>query len=128
MGFRTACWIWTGATINSGYGKIASRRDGRCVFELVHRVTWTATFGPIPAGLQLDHLCEQTKCANPTHVEPVTAFSNNRRQQLRRLGQDITIAPILCSTEGRRLRFCADLPPFPPSPDDSALPSARVTQ
>ena len=35
--------------------------------------------GPIPQGLQLDHLCRVRACVNPWHLEPVTALVNSRR-------------------------------------------------
>lgn len=35
--------------------------------------------GPIPQGLHLDHLCRNTRCVNPDHLEPVTPKVNNSR-------------------------------------------------
>jgi hypothetical protein len=35
--------------------------------------------GPVPEGLELDHLCENPPCCNPAHLEPVTHAENNRR-------------------------------------------------
>lgn len=35
--------------------------------------------GPIPAGLHLDHLCRNTMCVNPDHLEPVTQRVNTLR-------------------------------------------------
>jgi hypothetical protein len=40
--------------------------------------------GPIPAGLDLDHLCLNRRCCNPEHVEPVTRSENVRRELARR--------------------------------------------
>ncbi len=37
--------------------------------------------GPIPDGLDIDHLCLNTVCCNPTHLEPVTRDENSRRAQ-----------------------------------------------
>ncbi|MEV7034630.1 HNH endonuclease signature motif containing protein [Streptomyces sp. NPDC093272] len=37
--------------------------------------------GPIPAGMELDHLCFVTMCVNPTHMEPVTPEENLRRRR-----------------------------------------------
>ena len=42
----------------------------------VHRVAYEAAVGPIPEGLQLDHLCRNTLCTNPAHLEPVTCREN----------------------------------------------------
>jgi hypothetical protein len=35
--------------------------------------------GPVPVGLELDHLCGNKSCAKPKHLEPVTHVENMRR-------------------------------------------------
>jgi hypothetical protein len=40
-------------------------------------------FGPIPDGLQLDHLCRVRCCVNPNHLEPVTAKENTLRSPIK---------------------------------------------
>lgn len=62
------CWMWNGAKNERGYGLVF--RSGRAV--RVHRYIYEAFNGPIPAGLQLDHLCRQRLCVRPRHLEPVT--------------------------------------------------------
>lgn len=42
----------------------------------VHRVAWETLRGPIPDGMQLDHLCRQRACWNPDHLEPVSPREN----------------------------------------------------
>jgi len=72
----TGCWVWTrtrGKTY--GYGHVKS--GGR--MRRVHRVSWELANGPIPAGLQLDHLGRNPACINPAHLEPVTNEENQRR-------------------------------------------------
>src|SRR5690606_27089460 len=39
--------------------------------------------GPIPAGLVIDHLCGNTSCCNPEHLEAVTNAENMRRRAKR---------------------------------------------
>lgn len=68
------CWLWQGA-ISSGYGRV--RWDGRD--QAVHRVVYELLVGPIPAGLELDHLCRNRPCCNPRHLEPVTGRVNKLR-------------------------------------------------
>lgn len=71
------CWEWTGARSN-GYG-IYRSPDGGMAETAAHRWVWAQLVGPIPAGLQLDHLCRNTTCVNPDHLEPVTPVENRRR-------------------------------------------------
>jgi hypothetical protein len=66
------CWLFTGAVSSNGYGAIRNRGAHRWFYE--HYV------GPIPAGLQIDHLCRVKRCVNPAHLEPVTAQENVRRR------------------------------------------------
>ena len=70
----TGCWIWTAST-TAGYGRIDVNRK----FLYAHRVAYERFVGPIPAGLQLDHLCRVRRCVNPSHLEPVTSRENTLR-------------------------------------------------
>jgi HNH endonuclease len=67
----TGCWLWTAATSTQGYGRLMVARPGRWSYEYF--------VGPIPEGLELDHLCRVRNCVNPTHVEPVTRWVNIMR-------------------------------------------------
>lgn len=73
------CWVWRGSRLKSGYGQIGIQRDGRTVPQLVHRVSYEIFIGPIPDGLQIDHLCRNTSCLNPSHLEAVTPSENMHR-------------------------------------------------
>lgn len=70
----SGCVLWTGAQ-TTGYGRI--HVDGRQ--RTVHVVMWEMFEGPVPEGLQLDHLCRVRNCANLTHLEPVTPRVNTLR-------------------------------------------------
>lgn len=59
----------------NGYGKAYA--NGRT--WQAHRLSYELFVGPIPLGLQLDHLCRITNCINPEHLEPVTPAENKRR-------------------------------------------------
>lgn len=71
------CWLWRGQISRSkeqgsgGYGRFSC--GGRNVSA--HRYA----YGPVPAGLVLDHLCRVRHCVNPAHMEPVTNTENVRR-------------------------------------------------
>ena len=66
------CWMWTGGGTAKGYGAIGKNR-------LAHRVAFELLRGPIPDGLELDHLCRVRNCVNSEHLEPVTHRENLRR-------------------------------------------------
>jgi hypothetical protein len=53
---------------------------------MAHRFSYELEHGPIPAGKQLDHLCENKSCVSPAHLEPVTIKENSRRAVARKLG------------------------------------------
>ena len=69
------CWLWLGGVTRDGYGKTGNPT------RLAHRVAYELVVGPIPEGLQIDHLCRERKCQRPTHMEPVTARENQRRSR-----------------------------------------------
>jgi hypothetical protein len=72
------CWLWLGPKGQDGYGRVGSGgRNGSPL--LVHRVTYEAVCGPVPDGLELDHLCRVRACCNPAHLEAVTRLENVRR-------------------------------------------------
>lgn len=74
---RDGCWLWTGARNAKGYGSIS---NGNGSSDLVHRVSYSRLIGPIPNGLQIDHLCMVPACCNPAHLEAVTGAENIRRR------------------------------------------------
>lgn len=85
-GYGTPCWLFQGTLTSAGYGNVGSRRDNQAYFESAHRVVYAAAYGSIEPGLQVDHLCTTRPCVNPCHLEVVTPYENNRRQQMRRFG------------------------------------------
>jgi hypothetical protein len=73
---ESGCWVWLGTVSSHGYGRIlrtATRAD------YAHRISYELFRGPIPKGLQIDHLCRVRCCVNPDHLEVVTAETNKAR-------------------------------------------------
>jgi hypothetical protein len=105
-GHSTPCWIWQRWCNPKGYALAAV--PGFRPAERVHRAAYTVWVGPIPDGLQIDHLCRVTSCVNPAHLEPVTILENVRRAL--GYGPDWQPAPRPKRTHGpsasRRKDFC----------------------
>lgn len=69
------CIEWTDRCTASGYGMIPYKgKDLR-----VHRVAKALSGVDIPFGMVCDHLCKNTKCVNPDHLEVVTNEENVMR-------------------------------------------------
>lgn len=69
------CWMWQRTTAG-GYGQLMI--DG--VKRPAHVVFWERENGPVPEGLELDHLCRRPLCVRPSHCEAVTHAENQRRR------------------------------------------------
>jgi hypothetical protein len=82
-GAEDECWEWTGFIGSKGYGTVylpvgteTSEYVPRGRMLMAHRLVYSMLVKPIPAGLQIDHLCRVRKCVNPAHMEPVTQREN----------------------------------------------------
>jgi hypothetical protein len=65
------CWLWLGAISKNGYGSVNGMS--------AHRMMYILKVGPVPEGLDLDHLCRVRRCVNPEHLDPVTRKENLNR-------------------------------------------------
>ena len=71
---ETGCWTLKGAPDTTGYVRIRDRGAKR--YSHGHRVAYNLFKGPVPEGLQIDHLCRNRRCVNPDHLEAVTQREN----------------------------------------------------
>jgi hypothetical protein len=77
-GYISPCFIWKGRK-GGRHNKYAMvRLRGQEVY--VHRAMYEQEVGPIPDGMQIDHLCRVPRCIRPEHLEPVTHTENQRRK------------------------------------------------
>lgn len=72
---NSGCWLWVSSLDEKGYGLLW--HNGRT--RKAHRVGHELLVGPIPKGLELDHLCRVRCCVNPKHLEAVTHAVNMSR-------------------------------------------------
>lgn len=70
------CWLWLRNSSHK-YGVITLGGKNRKAY--IHRWTYKLANGPIPDGLEIDHLCRKKRCCNPAHLEAVTGKENNMR-------------------------------------------------
>jgi hypothetical protein len=108
------CWLWTGYKDTYGYGRISIGHQGKIQ---AHRLSYEIVNGLIPSHLELDHLCRNVACVNPTHLEAVTHQANtlrgdgptsmNARQIFCRRGHSFDLFNTRISKAGsRRCRTC----------------------
>lgn len=69
-------WLWQGSLNSRGYPEF--KPDGKLVKG--HRYAYELLVGPIPEGFHVDHVCGNTTCVNPEHLEAVTAQENRMRR------------------------------------------------
>ena len=104
----SGCWEWTASCNSHGYGQIMIAKTSMGA----HRASYTVAKGPIPEGMQIDHLCRNRKCINPEHLEAVTQQENMRRASeaqtaCRRAGHPYTPENTIITSSGhRKCRTC----------------------
>lgn len=80
--FGSDCWTWTKGVCNKNYGflYIYNPRTKKSDSRRAHIVSWAIANQRLPGeGMTLDHLCRNTRCIRPSHLEEVSRPENTRR-------------------------------------------------
>lgn len=76
----TGCHVWQGRLkgkeIPKGGGYPVLKYNNKTIGG--HRFAYERTYGPIPKGLHIMHLCNNTKCVNPAHLKAGTNLENQQ--------------------------------------------------
>jgi hypothetical protein len=99
------CELWTGRRDRDGYGRI-----GR---KMAHRVTWENAKGPIPEGMEIEHICRRRNCVALKHMELFTRSQQEKskywRNRIKRKcpnGCDMASTAMVTPEGGRLCRKC----------------------
>lgn len=68
IGEEDQCWNWKGSIAANGYGRVSGK--------LAHRLIYQHNVGPIPEGLEVQHICNNRRCCNPKHLKLGTHKEN----------------------------------------------------
>jgi hypothetical protein len=103
---NSSCWEWLGRINEDGYGKYGNFYIHRIVYEFYNDV--------IPE--ELDHLCRNRSCCNPTHLQEVSHRVNilrgqgvcaiNARKTHCKRGHEFTKENTLLVKNGRNCKSC----------------------
>lgn len=100
------CWLSTARKDRDGYAYHGSSR--------AHLVAWEQAHGPVPDGMEVDHLCRRRHCQALHHLELVTRQENGLRRSWRYRakrthcpkGHPLQVNAIVTPEGGRVCRQC----------------------
>ena len=72
------CWEWQGGRQASGHGRFSFAIGGTTFTFMIHRLVYAWEYGD-PWPLVIDHLCGNTCCVNPLHLQAVSSKTNTLR-------------------------------------------------
>ena len=85
------CWEWTAKRNNKGYGMFGVRTKSGWSFTTASRVAYELTYGPIPKGKWVLHICDNRSCARPDHLFLGTHSDNMRDMHSKGRGRQILV-------------------------------------
>lgn len=97
------CWIWERSVNDArgGYGMASWKDQGLHRIQSAHKLAYELFRGPVPRGLELDHVvCQQKVCCNPHHLEIVTPAENQRRNVERGVSSNQNVGKTCCGKCG----------------------------
>lgn len=94
------CLEWTGAVHDFGYGIIWDRK--RVV--RAHRWMYERTYGPIPEGHEIDHMCSNRLCVNIEHLRLASHKQNSEHLGLPRSNNRSGVRGVSRTKEGDKWR------------------------
>lgn len=99
----SGCWRWTGSIAGNGYGHFWTNN----AYHQAHLLVYILFVGPLPEGLEPDHLCRNRWCVNPGDIEFVTHAVNSQRGARAVLSPDQARAIRAAHRSGRGVRSLA---------------------
>lgn len=105
------CWEWTAYKDAHGYGRFWLGNGKR---GTASRAAWRLFVGPIPPGFEVDHVCKNPSCVNPTHLRAITKSENLGNRNLAKthcrnghpLDDDNILSEMVHGKKARRCKIC----------------------
>jgi hypothetical protein len=90
----TGCHVWTGRMVTTQNKKGGKANLYGAISTGTHRLAWELANGPIPAGLQVLHRCDNPRCCNPDHLFVGTQQDNMADMALKKRSRNRYTGPI----------------------------------
>lgn len=97
------CWNWIGHRKPDGYGRwrIPTGVGSNGKQHYVHRVSYEMANGPVPEGMQVDHMCHNTSCVRPSHLRLTSPKQNQEHRVAANSGNASGVRGVTRTGDGR---------------------------